>query len=226
MSEPVLTEAQRTAREVVANEARAVAAVADQIVASFDTTVELLLGCSGKVITSGAGTSGSVARRLAHLLSVSGTPALFLSAADSLHGSLGAVTADDVVIAISKGGSSEELNEFTRRAAVRGARIIALTAQPESELAKAADHLVVITTPEGADPGEAIAMGSTLAMSSWGDALAVVLMRVKRYSWSDVLFTHPSGHVGRMTEEPEALAPLVVGTGDRVDGLAPGDNES
>lgn len=225
-SEPVLTEAQRTAREVVASEARAVAAVADQIVDSFDTAVELLLSCRGKVITSGAGTSGSVARRLAHLLSVSGTPALFLSASDSLHGSLGAVTEGDVVIAVSKGGTSEELNEFTRRAAVRGARIIAITARPESELAKAADHLVVITTPEGADPGEAIAMGSTLAMSAWGDALAVVLMRVKRYSWSDVFFTHPSGYVGRITEEPEALAPLVVGTEMRAGGLPTTENES
>jgi arabinose-5-phosphate isomerase len=201
---------QRAARQIVANEALAVAAVADQIAASFDTAVGLVLACAGKVITAGSGTSGSVARRLAHLLSVSGTPALFLSPADALHGSLGAVTGDDLVISISKGGSSKELNEFTRRASVRGAKTVAITSRPDSRLAQSADHVVVITTPPDVDPGEAIAMGSTLAMSSWGDALALTLMRIRRYSWADVLFTHPSGHVGLMTEEPAALTPLAA----------------
>lgn len=198
------------AREVIVSEARAVEAVADQITGTFDELVSLLLRCQGKVITAGAGTSGAVARRLAHLLSVTGTPALFLSPADALHGSLGAVTSADVVIAISKGGSSYELNEFTRRAAARGAHTVTMTARPDSELAALTNLVVVITSPPGVDPGEAIAMGSTLAMSSWGDALALTLMRIRRYSWEDVLFTHPSGFVGTMTERPEDLAALDV----------------
>lgn len=210
------TELQRSARMIVAREANAVAAIAAQIGNTFDAAVDLLLGCTGKVITAGAGTSGAVARRLAHLLSVTGTPALYLSPSDALHGSLGAVTAGDVVISISKGGGSTELNEFTRRARVRGARTMAMTARPESPLAVGADHVVVITTPDGADPGEAIAMGSTLAMSVWGDALALALMRIRGYSWSDVLFTHPSGLVGTMTDEPDALEPLYLDRGNSV----------
>lgn len=212
MTDQPPSELRRAARETVINEARAVAGVAEQITDSFDVVVGLLLACSGKVITAGSGTSGSVARRLAHLLSVSGTPAFFLSPADALHGSLGAITDSEVVISISKGGSSSELNEFTRRAATRGATTVALTARSDSELARLARHVVVITTPPGVDPGEAIAMGSTLAMSSWGDALTLSLMRIRRYSWADVLFTHPSGHVGRMTEEPAQLEPLGLDT--------------
>lgn len=200
----------RAARSVIKAGAEAVAAVAEQIDGSFDASVDLLLNCSGKVFVAGAGTSGTVARRLAHLLSVSGTPAVYMPPADALHGSLGAITGTDVVICISKGGSSAELNEFTRRAKVRGATAIAMTARADSELANISDVVVVLTSPAGVDPGEAIAMGSTLAMSAWGDALAVSLMRIRRYPWTEVLFTHPSGHVGTMTAPPADLEPLGV----------------
>ncbi len=204
------SELHRAARSMIAAEAGAVAAVADQIDETFDATVHLLLECRGKVFVAGAGTSGTVARRLAHLLSVSGTPAVFMPPADGLHGSLGAITDSDVVISISKGGTSAELNEFTRRAKVRGATAVAMTARAESELAEISDVVVIVTSPAGVDPGEAIAMGSTLAMSAWGDALAVSLMRIRRYPWTDVLFSHPSGHVGTMTDPPDALEPLSV----------------
>lgn len=217
MSASVESDLHRAARSVIEAEAAAVASVADQIDESFDLTVDLLLNCAGKVFVAGAGTSGTVARRLAHLLSVSGTPALYMPPADALHGSLGAITGTDIVVCISKGGSSAELNEFTRRAKVRGATAIAMTARADSELATISDVVVVLTSPVGADPGEAIAMGSTLAMSAWGDALAVSLMRIRRYPWTDVLFSHPSGHVGTMTSAPPDLEPL------RIDGSAPVD---
>lgn len=207
----------RAARSVIEAEAEAVAAVADQIDESFDATVDLLLSCTGKVFVAGAGTSGTVARRLAHLLSVSGTPALYMPPADALHGSLGAIVGSDIVICISKGGSSAELNEFTRRAQVRGATAVAITARGNSELADISDVVVVITSPADVDPGEAIAMGSTLAMSAWGDALAVALMRIRRYPWTDVLFSHPSGHVGTMTTPPADLEPLRVDVPDPAD---------
>lgn len=210
MNRTAVEELLSAAREVVEAETRAVAGVSGQFGGSFIGAVELLEACSGKVVTAGAGTSGTVARRLAHLLSVTGTPAVYLHPADALHGSLGAVTANDIVVAISKGGGSQELNEFARRAAVRGARVIAMTANQSSALAMAADLVITVTTVEGADPGEAIAMGSTLAMSAWGDALAVILMRLRGYSWKEVLFTHPAGAVGQLDGEPAALPPLVL----------------
>lgn len=197
-----------SAREVIRREGAATAGIAEQLDESFLAAVSLLLGCQGKVFVAGSGTSGTVARRMAHLLSVCGTPAVFLHPMDALHGSLGAVSGPDVVIAISKGGGSAELNEFAGRAQERGARVLSLTARADSTLGRLADVSVQIAPAAHADPGGVIAMGSTLAVSAWGDALAVTLMRMRGYSWSQVLSAHPAGSVGRLTDTPEELAPL------------------
>jgi arabinose-5-phosphate isomerase len=148
---------------------------------------------------------------MAHLLSVCGTPSLFLHPMDGLHGSLGAVAEQDVVIAISKDGGSAELNEFARLAQERGARLLSLTSRVDSVLGRLADLSVRIAPAADADPGGVIAMGSTLATAAWGDALAVTLMRLRGYSWSDVLFTHPAGAVGQLAEAPDELAPFQPG---------------
>jgi arabinose-5-phosphate isomerase len=134
---------------------------------------------------------------MSHLLSVAGSPSLFLHPTEGLHGGLGAITPDDLLIAISKGGQSGELNEFTRRAKQRGAGVIVLTSDGASPLAKLGDLTVVIETVEGSDPAGIIAMGSTLAASAWGDALALVTMQMRGYEWDEVLFTHPGGAVGQ-----------------------------
>jgi D-arabinose 5-phosphate isomerase GutQ len=196
------------AREMIRREGAATAGVAEQLDASFVAAVSLLLGCHGKVLVAGSGTSGAVARRLAHLLSVCGTPSLFLHPMDALHGSLGALSDTDVVVVISKGGGSTEVNDFARRAQERGARVLSLTARKDSALGRLADVSVQIVAADDADPGGFIAMGSTLAVSVWGDALAVTLMRLRGYSWADVLFTHPAGAVGQIVETPDELAPL------------------
>jgi arabinose-5-phosphate isomerase len=198
------------ARAVIRREGVAAAGIADQLDGSFVAAVELLLACRGKVLVTGSGTSGSVARRMAHLLSVCGTPSLFLHPMDALHGSLGAVSEADVVIAISRDGSSYELNDCARRAQHRGAQVISLTSQVDSALGQLADLSVQIVTSDDADPGGVIAMGSTLAAAAWGDALAVTLMRLRGYSWSEVLFTHPAGAVGQLADAPDELAPLHV----------------
>jgi arabinose-5-phosphate isomerase len=200
-------ELREAATAVILADARAVASIADQL-STFDRTIEILLGCTGKVIAVGSGTSAAVAQRLAHLLSVTGQPAFHLSPSDALHGSLGAVVAGDVLIAISKGGATGEVVEATARARERGAVTIAVTARPESPLARAADHVVTLSVPLGSDPGETIAMGSTVAAAAWGDAVALVLMRIHRYAWRDLLFTHPAGLVGQLYVEPEELDPL------------------
>lgn len=196
-----LTEALTAARGLVAAEARGVAAVEELVeTESFRAFVSTLLNAHGKVVTSAAGTSGAVARRLAHLLSVCGTPALYLHPTEGLHGSLGAVAPGDIVIALSKGGGTGEFTEFAARAKARGARILVMTSREESPLSAVADDVAIIPAGDG-DPGGAIAMGSTLAMASWGDALAISLMQLRGYTWEQFLFTHPAGKVGEDAEE-------------------------
>ncbi len=185
-------------RARVRAEMAALSTVEAQIDGRLAAAARTLLEATGKVIPVGVGTSGVTARRLAHLLSVTGTPALFLHPADGLHGSLGAIEPGDVVIAISKGGQSTELNEFARRAKTRGAKVIVLTSRDGSELAALGDVTVALPTPDGADPGGVIAMGSTLIASAWGDALAVALMDARGYAWAEVLYTHPGGAVGQL----------------------------
>lgn len=193
------------ARTTVRAEAAAVLAVADQLDETFTAVVDLLTSVTGKVFVVGSGTSGAVARRMAHLLSVSGTPAVFVHPMDALHGTMGAFAAGDVMIAISRGGETAELNELMVLAQKRGLPVVALTAAGESTLGRGADITVVLTSTEGADPGGVIAMGSTLVVAVWGDALAHVLMRRTGYRWEQVLETHPAGAVGKLTELPPSM---------------------
>ena len=200
----------QAAREVVTREAAAVAAVADQLDTSFADVVRAILVLHGKVFTTGAGTSGIIADRMAHLLSVCGTPAVYLPVGDALHGGIGSMTSDDVLLAISKGGSSAEMVELTQLVVRRGITVVAVTEQADSPFARAASSVVhLVSRPADADPGGLIAMASTLAVAAWGDALAVVLMRLRPHSWRDVLDIHPSGMVGLIRELPEELPPIV-----------------
>jgi D-arabinose 5-phosphate isomerase GutQ len=128
----------KAGRSRIFDEAEALRLIGDSLDVSFVAAVRLIRMSRGKVVTVGVGTSGPVARRMAHLLSTSGTPSLFLHPGDALHGGLGAITATDVVLATSKGGGSAELNEFIRLAKTRGAAVLVLTARAESPLARAA----------------------------------------------------------------------------------------
>ncbi len=196
------------AREAISREAGGIAALSAQLDDSFLDVVEMLYRCKGKVFVTGAGTSGAVARRMAHLFSVCGTPSIFIQSADALHGTMGAITPGDLLIAISRGGGSAEINEFAKRAQDRGAEIIALTSRADSELARVAETVAVVESPLGIDPGEVVAMGSALIASAWGDAMAYVLMRMRGYTWDAVLHSHPSGAVGQLRDAPPAMAPL------------------
>jgi len=202
--EPVL----QAAKDAISESARGLDHLAQAIDTSFIHAASLLRYCRGKVVLTGAGTNALVAQRAAHLLSVCGTPAFFLDPGDALHGTLGALTPDDVLIAMSKGGGTAEVNSVARLARRRRVRVVALSSNPTSALIEHADVPVIIPTNDDADPGGFIAMGSTLAYSAWLDAMTLVLMRSRRYPWSEVLFTHPSGAVGAVVDEPEPLPPL------------------
>jgi arabinose-5-phosphate isomerase len=187
-------------RSVIRGDRAALAMAEDELGADYVAAVHLLLGVRGKVLVAGMGTSGATARRIAHLLSCAGTAALFVHPADGLHGGLGAVRADDCIIAISKGGESDELNEYCRRAGALGAPVIALTAEPGSPLGQLADRILPVVTPPETDPGEMMAMGSALAACAVGDALAVALMRLRGYPWERFESSHPGGAVGKRIE--------------------------
>jgi arabinose-5-phosphate isomerase len=194
----------RAAQELVEAEARTVQSVALGLGERVVEVARLLRSRPGKLLVTGMGTSGAVARRMAHLLSVMGTPAVFVHPADGLHGTLGDITDTDVVIAISKTGGADELNEFAERATKLGAAVVALTSAPESRLAQlAAISVDLPATPEG-EPGGMVAMGSTLAVAAWGDALTLIAMRMRGYDWPSVLLTHPGGDVGRIAKSSPA----------------------
>jgi D-arabinose 5-phosphate isomerase GutQ len=193
-------------RHRILAEAQAVAAMVNAMDDHFLAALHLIESRQGKVLVSGAGTSAAVARRMAHLLAVTGTAALYLDPGEAIHGSLGAVEPGDVLIAISKNGGSAEVNTMAERAAGRGAALLVLTSDPDSPLAKLATLAITLALPEDSDLGDIIAMGSTLAVSAWGDALAATLMEQRSYSWRDVLYTHPAGAVGQR-KAPDGSSP-------------------
>lgn len=196
-----------TARGAVERSAAALAALPAQLGDDFVELVHTLLSLKGKVITTGSGTSGIVAERMAHLLAVSGTPAFYLPCTDALHGGMGAIDENDFVIAISKGGRSTEVVDLVTRLGERGVRVAAVTEKPDSPFARAAERVVrLTTTPRDADPGGLIAMGSTLVVGAWGDALATTLMALRGHSWDEVVDIHPAGYVGTQTELPEEVS--------------------
>ncbi len=187
----------QTARSTIERESRAVASLVQQIGPEFVAAAQALLACQGHVLVAGSGTSHAVAARLAHLLSCCGTPALFIHPGDSQHGLSGAVTGRDVLIALSKGGETTEVNFLANLARRRGAQVIAITEKPQSTLGRLSHLVLQVETPPEADPHGMIATGSSLVNCALGDALCVVLLAMRGYSREQFGETHPGGAVGR-----------------------------
>ncbi len=189
------------ASEVIQQESEGVACLIPQLDESFVKAAQLLLDCKGHVLVAGSGTSHPVAARFAHLLSCCGTPALFIHPGDSQHGLAGAVTEQDVLIGISKGGETVEVNFLAQVAKSRGAKLIALTEKPDSSLGKLADLVLKVQAPSEIDPYGMIATGSSLVNAAYGDALCVVLLKLRGYPVEKFGETHPGGAVGRKLKE-------------------------
>ena len=185
------------AREVLNTEAAAVQALSSRIDENFLRALDIILSCEGRVIVSGMGKSGHIARKIAATMSSTGTPAYFVHPAEASHGDLGMITAEDVFIALSYSGESEELLTIVPVIKRQGAHLISLTGNPGSSLAQAADvHL------DGAVAKEACPMGlaptaSTTAALALGDALAVALLDAKGFGEEDFARSHPGGSLGR-----------------------------
>lgn len=184
------------ARAVLNTESASVASLVNQLDETFVTVAYTLLNCQGHVLVAGSGTSNPVGARLAHLLSCCGTPALFIHPGDSQHGLSGAVTDRDVLILISKGGETTEVNCLAEIARKRGATLIAFTENPASTLAKLCHHVLRIQAIPEADPFGMIATGSSLTVCAMADALCVSMLRLRGYTREAFGQTHPGGAVG------------------------------
>ncbi|MGW8271835.1 MAG: KpsF/GutQ family sugar-phosphate isomerase [Thermodesulfovibrionales bacterium] len=185
------------ARRVLGIEADAVRALVDRLDHRFEKAVEIVSASRGRVVVSGMGKSGLVGKKIAATLASTGTPAFFLHAAEAGHGDLGMITSDDVVIAISNSGETEEivcLIPFLKRFQVS---LITMTGNPASTLAKSADvNLDVSVTEEACSLG-IVPTASTTAALAMGDALAVALLTKRGFRTEDFAFFHPGGSLGR-----------------------------
>lgn len=185
------------ARRVLAIEAEAVKALADQLDDTFVKAVDLILASHGRVIVSGVGKSGHIGRKFAATLASTGTPAYFVHAAEAAHGDLGMITANDVLVAISYSGTGEELLKIVPLIKRQGARLIAITGNPDSPLAREADVHLNGAVKEEACPLNLAPTASTTAALALSDALAVALLDARGFGPDDFARSHPGGALGR-----------------------------
>ena len=184
-------------REVFAIEIEALHHVQDNLGEAFHQAVQLLGACAGRVVVTGLGKSGLVGRKLAATFSSTGTPSFFLHAVEGAHGDLGSIRADDVVIAISYSGKSEELNAIIPSLKRIGTPIIAITSGLATPFAAMADVVLDSGIPREACPMNLAPTSSTTATLALGDALAVCLMDMKAFTPNDFKKYHPAGDLGR-----------------------------
>jgi arabinose-5-phosphate isomerase len=164
---------------------------------SFTRVVDLLLACRGRVVVSGIGKTGHIARKIAATLASTGTPAFFVHAAEAVHGDLGMITRDDVLIAISYSGSGEELLTILPVVRRMGAGLVAITGNPQSELARQADIHLDASVAQEACPLNLAPTASTTAALALGDALAVACLEARGFGPQDFARSHPGGALGR-----------------------------
>jgi len=201
------------AKEVLKIEAQGILNLVEKVGPEFEKSVEIILGAKGRVILTGMGKSGLIARKIAATLNSTGTPSLFLHPAEAIHGDLGTVTRDDIVIAISNAGYTAEINTILPILKDMGAKLIAFAGDPESPIAKGCDIVIDVGVDREACPMGLAPTASTTAALAMGDALAVALISRRRFSQDDFKRFHPGGNLG---ERLSIKAREVMLTGDRI----------
>ncbi|MBI4207450.1 MAG: KpsF/GutQ family sugar-phosphate isomerase [Betaproteobacteria bacterium] len=196
-SVPATAAAIASAREVLEIEARAIIDLITTLDERFARAVQLILNCRGRVVVSGMGKSGHIARKIASTMASTGTPAFFVHPAEASHGDLGMVTRDDVFIALSNSGESVELLAIVPLIKRQGAKLIALTGNPDSSLALESDVHLYAGSAKEACPLNLAPTASTTAALALGDALAVALMEAKGFTRDEFALSHPGGTLGR-----------------------------
>jgi arabinose-5-phosphate isomerase len=185
------------ARKVLRTEAAAILGLVDRIDGEFERAVQLLFDCRGRAIVTGMGKSGIICRKIAATLSSTGTSAWFLHPAEAIHGDLGAIREDDVVLALSHSGETEEIIKLLESIRRIGAKLIAITGHAHSTLARAADVTLDCGIAEEACPMNLVPTASTTAALAMGDALAMTLLVRKGFREEQFADLHPGGKLGR-----------------------------
>ena len=185
------------ARKVLRTEAAAILGLVDRLGPDFERALQLLFDCPGRVVVTGMGKSGIICRKIAATLSSTGTSAFFLHPAEAIHGDLGMLRDDDVVVAVSHSGETDELIRVLESIRRIGARLIAITGDGGSTLARAADVTLDCGVAEEACPMNLVPTASTTAALALGDALAMTLLVRKGFREEDFASRHPGGRLGR-----------------------------
>ena len=185
------------ARKVLLTEAKEIEALASNLDANFEAAISLILHCKGRVVVSGIGKSGHIGGKIAATLASTGTPAFFMHPAEASHGDLGMITGDDVVIALSNSGESDEILNILPTIKRLGAKVIAITGKKTSTLAKQSNiHLSAEVSQEACPLGLSPTASTTVALAL-GDALAVCVLDCRDFSAEDFAKSHPGGNLGR-----------------------------
>jgi arabinose-5-phosphate isomerase len=187
----------RSAATVIQTEVRAIELLHSRIGDEFLRACELMLGCAGRVVVSGMGKSGHVARKIAATLASTGTPAFFVHPGEASHGDLGMITQQDIVLALSNSGETDELLAILPLVKRQGVPLILMTGKPDSSLATMADIHLDVSVPEEACPLGLAPTASTTAALVMGDALAIALLEARGFTEEDFARSHPAGALGR-----------------------------
>jgi arabinose-5-phosphate isomerase len=194
---PPRNDALELARAVLKIEAEAVAALIDRLDGGFLSAVDLLLNCHGRVVVSGVGKSGHIGRKIAATMASTGTPAMFVHAAEAVHGDLGMITRADVLVALSYSGETAELLTIVPTLKREGTPLVAITGSATSSLARHADVHLDVHVDKEACPLNLAPTSSTTAMLALGDALAVACLDARGFGPADFARSHPGGALGR-----------------------------
>ena len=210
---PPLANALELARTVLTIEAQAITALVDRLDDAFLRAVRLLLQCRGRVVVSGVGKSGHIGRKVAATMASTGTPAMFVHAAEAVHGDLGMITRSDVLVALSYSGETTELLTIVPTLKREGTPLVAITGSPASSLARHADVHLNVRVDKEACPLNLAPTSSTTAMLALGDALAVACLDARGFGPADFARSHPGGALGRrlLTKVGDVMA-----TGDAI----------
>lgn len=185
------------AKKVLRIERDALSALIKRVDSSFSRVVNVIYNTKGRIIVTGMGKPGFIAQKISATLSSTGTPSLYLHPAEALHGDLGRVTSEDLILALSNSGQTEEIIKFLPIVKKIGAALIAMTGNIRSTLAKAADYIIDVSVKKEACPLGLAPTTSTTAMLAMGDALCVALLDKKGFKEKDFAFFHPGGILGK-----------------------------
>ena len=185
------------ATQIVENEANAIMGLRPSINEDFQKTVEMILESKGSLVFSGIGKSAIIAQKIVATMNSTGTTAMFMHAADAIHGDLGMVREGDIVVILSKSGETPEIKVLVPLVKLRGNKIVAIVGNRQSFLAQQADLVLDVTVDEEAIPGSLAPTSSTTAQLVMGDALALILMRCRGFSSDDFAKFHPGGALGK-----------------------------